>query len=122
MKAYQAFGVVGLALLFASCSKPATTSYYYPADLKKLKLPAWQVTNAIPVTPDQAVLSAYRYLTPRHPDVASWDVDRIELSSSDGVWTYNVMLIDRRSGHFDVEDVRVLMDGNVWKPSLEKRQ
>ena len=124
MKKHQAFGIVGLALLLVSCSKTTTTTtgYYYPADLKSMNLPTWQVTNAIPVTPDQAVMAAIRYYTPKHPDIASWDVDRIDLSPSDGAWTYNITLIDRRSGRFDVEDVRVLMDGNVWKPSAERRQ
>lgn len=32
--------------------------YFHPADLKAMGLPAWQVTNAIPLSPDQAVLAA----------------------------------------------------------------
>ena len=87
-----------------------------------MNLPTWQVTNAIPVTPDQAVSSAFRYLTPKHPDIASWDVDTIDLSSSAGIWVYNITLVDRRPGHFGMEIVRVLMDGNVWRPSPEKRE
>ena len=111
-----------MALVLVSCSKTTTTGYYYPADLKSMNLPTWQVTNAIPVTPDQAVIAAIRYFTPKHADIASWDVDRIDLSPSDGAWTYSIILIDRHSGRFDVEDVRVLMDGNVWKPSADRRQ
>lgn len=122
MKTSQAFGAVGLALLLASCSKPTTTAYYHPADLKSMKLPTWQVTNAIPLTPDQAVLAATRYLTPKHPDIAAWDVDSIDLSHYDDIWTYRVSLIDRHSGRYESEYVRVLMDGNVWKPSSERKQ
>ena len=123
VKKHQTFGIAGLAIVLVSCSKsPMTTSYYYPADLKMMNLPTWHVTNAIPVTPNQAVLAAFRYLAPKHPNIASWDVDRIDLSPSDGAWMYSIALIDRHSGRFDVEDVRVLMDGNVWKPSPERRQ
>lgn len=129
MRKHLSFGVVAIGLfgflfLLPSCSKTTTTTagYYYPADLKSMKLPTWQVTNAIPVTPNQAVMAAIRYFTPKHPDIASWDVDGIDLSPSDGAWVYRITLIDRRSGRFDVEDARVLMDGNVWKPSAERKQ
>jgi hypothetical protein len=87
-----------------------------------MNLPVWQVTNAIPVTPDQAVAAATRYLAQKHPDIASWDVDSIDLSHNDGLWTYRISVIDRHSGRYAVEDVRVLMDGNVWKPSPERKQ
>jgi hypothetical protein len=117
-------GLFSLILLaVVSCSRSSSrTEYYYPADLKSMNLPVWQVTNAIPVTPDQAVAAATRYLSPKHPDIASWDVENIDLSNSVGAWVYQISLIDRHSGRYDFESVRVLMDGNVWKPSPERKQ
>jgi hypothetical protein len=129
MRTYPLFrnvsaALVGLVVLAAaSCSKSGRTDYYYPADLKTMKLPTWDVTNAIPLTPDRAVLAATRYLNTKQPDIVSWDVDRIELSHEfDSTWTYIISLTDRHSGRYDFEIVRVLMDGNVWKPSPERKQ
>ncbi len=98
------------------------TRYFYPADLKTRNLPAWQVTNAIPLTPDQAVLAAMRHASTTHPGVTTWDVDGIHLQREfDTTWTYNISLTDRRSGGYAFEVVRVLMDGSIWKPTTEKR-
>lgn len=96
--------------------------FYYTADLKNMSLPVWQVTNAIPVTPDQAVLAATRYLATKYPDIASWNLDSIDLSNDQGAWVYRISLVDRHSSGINFESVRVLMDGNVWKPSPERKQ
>ena len=66
-----------------------------------MNLPVWQVTNAIPVTPDQAVATAIRYLIPKHPDIASWDMEGIDLSHDQGAWVYRISFIDRHSGRYD---------------------
>ena len=99
------------------------TAYFYPADLKAMSLPQWQVTNAIPLTPDQAVLAATRHLSAKHPSITAWDVDSIDLRKEfDATWTYSISLTDRRSGRYEFEVVRVLMDGSIWKPTTERRE
>ena len=115
---------LGLLVLFAvSCSKRNTvTNYYYPADLKAKNLPTWQATNAIPLTPDQAVLAAMRHVSTKHPSVTKGDVDGIDLRKEfDTTWTYSVSLTDRGSGRYEFEVVRVLMDGSIWMPTTERR-
>jgi hypothetical protein len=104
-----------------SFRKSGATAYFHPADLKSMSLPQWQVTNAIPLTPDQAVLAAMRHLSTNHPSVIVWDVDSIDLRTFDTTWTYNISLIDRRSGRYEFEVVRVLMDGSIWQPTTERR-
>lgn len=102
--------------------KSGPTHYYYTDDLKTMKLPPWQLTNAVPLAPDQAVLAATRHLTAKHPNITSWDVDSIEMRKEfDTIWTYNISLVDRHSGRWMSEVVSVLMDGSIWKPSSEKR-
>jgi len=99
------------------------TAYFYPADLKGMRLPSWYVTNTIPLTPDQAVLAAVRHLGSTHPKITSWDVDSIELRKQDAAtWTYNLTLTDRQSGSYQFAVVRVLMDGSIWMPSAERRR
>jgi hypothetical protein len=125
MKTQQALGPIGLALLLASCSQSSThsTIYYYPDDLKSMNLPVWEVTNAIPLTPDRAVLAATRYATRQYSDITAWDVESIELRKQFGTsntWVYSVSLVDPKSGRREY-DVRVLMDGNIWKPTTGKR-
>lgn len=96
------------------------TEYFSPADLKTMNLPQWQVTNAIPLAPDQAVLAAMRYLSVKRPSINSWDVRSIGLEKEfDTTWTYCVSLADHRTGSHEFEVVRVLMDGSVWKPTTE---
>jgi hypothetical protein len=97
------------------------TQYFYPADLKTMNLPAWHVTNAIPLAPDQAVLAAMRHLTAKHPSITTWDMDRIDLRKEfDTTWIYDISLANRASGRYEFEVVRVLMDG-IWKPTTERR-
>jgi hypothetical protein len=97
------------------------TEYYHPVDLKAMNLPKWNVTNAIPLTPDKAVLAAMRYASSKHPGVSSWDVDSIDLQNDTTPdWTYTVTLTDRKSGRYEFEVVRVLMDGNIWKPTSQR--
>ena len=97
--------------------------YYYPADLQAMKLPSWGLTNAIPLSPDAAVRAAMRYASEKHPGTASWDVDRISLEKQgEGIWSYNIGLIDRQSGRYATEYPRVLMDGSIWKPTAEERK
>ena len=116
---------LALLMLFAvSCSKNNTaTNYYYPADLRAKNLPTWQVTNTIPLTPDQAVLAAMRHVNTKHSTITKWDVDGIDLRKEfDVTWTYSVSLTDRSSGRYEFEVVRVLMDGSIWMPTTERRE
>ena len=98
--------------------------YYYPADLQTMNLPSWNLTNAIPLSPDAAVRAATHYASESHPGIASWDVDRISLEKqgSEGIWSYNIGLIDRKSGRYVDAYARVLMDGTIWKPTKEERK
>jgi hypothetical protein len=102
--------------------KNGRTQYFYPSDLKTMNLPAWQVTNTIPLAPDEAVLAAMRYASAEHPNVTTWDVDNIELQPEPGttVWFYRISLTDRKSGQYSFEVVSVLMNGTVWTPSAER--
>lgn len=90
--------------------------YYFPADLQVINLPRWDLTNAVPLSPDGAVQAAMKYGTELHPGIVAWDVDWISLDrQADGIWSYNIFLIDRRSGRYSTANVRVLMDGRIWK-------
>ena len=102
--------------------KNSPTQYFYPSDLKSMNLPAWQVTNTVPLVPDQAALAAMSYASTKHHNVMTWDVDSIELRREPGTatWIYSVSLTDRQSGQYNFEVVRVLMNGSVWKPSGER--
>jgi len=101
--------------------KNGPRAYFYPADLKSMNLPPWYITNAMPLTPDQAVLSAIRHLSTKHPNVVSWDVDSIDLRKEfDATWTYSISLIDRRSGRYEFEVIKVLMDGSIWTPTTKR--
>lgn len=102
----------------------SSVNYYYPADLQALKLPRWNPTNAAPLSPDAAVRSAMRFASEKHPGIRNWEVDRISLEKEggDGIWIYNVDLIDRQSGNYVTEYPRVLMDGTIWKPTTEERK
>jgi hypothetical protein len=125
MKPQQVSGLIGMALLLGSCSESSNRGviYYYPDDLKSRNLPVWEVTNAIPLTPDRAVLAATSYATSEHSDVAAWDVESIELQKQFGTintWVYSVSLVEPKSGRREY-GVRVLMDGSVWKPTTKKR-
>ena len=97
--------------------------YYYPADLQTMNLPSWNLTNAIPLSPDAAVGAAMRYATEQHPNISIWEVDRIFLEKQGSrIWSYNLGLIDRQSGRYVDAYVRVLMDGSIWKPTKEERK
>jgi hypothetical protein len=103
------------------CRHPGV-DYYYPADLRAKSLPSWNLTNAIPLSPDAAVRAAMRYATAQHRGVLTWDVDRIFLEKQGGgIWSYDLGLIDRQSGRYVSVGVRVLMDGSIWKPTKEQR-
>jgi hypothetical protein len=110
--------VIGIYNLMNSEWAPgASVKYYTPADLTTMGLPAWHLTNAVPLSPDQAIGSACRYATKQHPGVSNWDVDRIELvRETDDIWTYHAFLVDRGTGRYETEDIRILMNGNVWEP------
>ena len=98
--------------------------YYYPADLQTMKLPTWNLSNAIPLSPDAAVRAAMQYASEKHPGIVSWEVDSISLErlGSGGIWSYRLELIDRISGRYATEYPRVLMDGSIWKPTKEERK
>ena len=104
--------------------KRHSVDYYYPTDLQTMNLPAWNLTNSIPLSPDAAVRAAMHYASEKHPGITSWDVDRISLEKqeSGGIWSYNIDLIDRQSGRNSTEYPRVLMDGSIWKPTTAERK
>jgi hypothetical protein len=98
--------------------------YYYPADLQTMNLPPWNLTNAIPLSPDAAMRAAMHYASEKHPGITTWEADRISLEKEGdgGIWAYEIDLIDRQSGRYEVEGARVLMDGSIWKPTKEERR
>lgn len=100
----------------------STTAYFYPADLKAMNLPQWQPTNAIPLSPDQAVLAAMRHLNTKYTNVTAWEVEHIELQKEvDAIWAYTISLTSQSPGSHRYEIIRVLMDGSIWHPTMKKR-
>lgn len=94
------------------------SQYYYPADLQRSNLPSWNLTNAIPLSPDAAVKAATAYAAKKHPGINTWDVEQISLDHVDSnIWKYEIDLIDRQSGSYNAEYVRVLLDGSIWEPT-----
>ena len=109
--------VLALASLFAvSCGKPTRHVSYRVEELRGRSLPVWQVTNAIPLAPDKAVLAAIHHLASENPNTASWTAEEVRLEQLAETWVYTILLRDngvkpRR------EVVRVLLDGQIWRPS-----
>ena len=102
----------------------SATDYYYPVDLEAMKLPQWDLTNAIPLSPDTAVKAAMRFASEKHPDVVNWETHSIllEQNGDDGIWHYTINLSDLRPGGHASEGVKVLMDGSIWKPTNQMRK
>lgn len=100
------------------------TDYYYPADLQAMGLPRWNLTNAIPLSPEAAVKAAMHYASEKHPGVTAWDVDHISLEKEGdgGIWAYHIGLVDRESSSYSTDYPRVLMDGAIWIPTKEERK
>ena len=89
-----------------------------------MNLPAWNLTNSIPISPDAAVRAAMHYASEKHTGITAWEADEISLEKEgdEGIWAYVIGLIDRHSGRYEEEYVRVLMDGRIWKPTKEERK
>jgi hypothetical protein len=120
-------------LIFAACaialsavlitvsrsSDSKSTKVYDTAILKSPDLPAWNVTNEVPLPPNKAVKIAMAYAGAHHPKVRVWDCDEIRLSryTPNTAWFYTIDLIDRASGSYTYETIRVLLNGKVWEPS-----
>ena len=131
---YQSFGIVvgllALVLVAASCSRKAEVGEWWDSsELKDMNLPIWQITNAMPLTPDKAVLAATRHLRTKLSDFDDVHVNNIYLTHepwNSSNWTYtiefSVVLASRPSspGHTEWPIVKVLMDGNIWEPSTNK--
>jgi hypothetical protein len=100
------------------------TRYYGSMELTNKNIPIWDPTNSIPLSPDKAVIAAIESANVGRLQPLSWDVDGVELHrySPDTSWFYIVTLVDRRSGQYELQTVRVLMNGKVWMPErVEKR-
>jgi hypothetical protein len=99
------------------------TDYYSSEQLTNKSIPSWNPTNSIPLSPDKAVIAAIKYANSKRPNPLSWDVDGVELVkySPQSSWFYSVTLTDRKSGAFESEIVRVLMNGEVWEPKGNKK-
>ncbi len=82
----------------------APANYYHSTDLQTKSLPTWNITNAIPLSPDAAVRAALAYASAKHPEVTNWDVDGIHLDQPNGggIWTYDMLC--RNDG-----------DGGCWR-------
>mgnify|MGYP003592030455 FL=1 len=113
----------GLAILVFGCRDKQPPQYYYPADLKTRSLPAWSPTNELPFAPGEAVSVALKYVS-RDSDDSTWKCESIELSPIEWTdpitWEYTIRL--SRESPRSLEIVRVLLDGKIWEPELNKRQ
>lgn len=100
----------------------SSVEHYTPSELKRLNLPIWKLTNSVPLSPDDAIVIAFRELGARHPNITRWDVERVEIVKEiDGIWIYLIDATDRTSGGMAFESIRVLMNGEVWKPVSNRR-
>jgi hypothetical protein len=99
------------------------TSYYSSAELTNSAIPLWNPTNTIPLSPDKAVIAAIDYANSKRPQPLSWDVDTVELRklSPESSWFYIVTLTDRKSERYELEVIRILMNGKVWVPKGAKK-
>lgn len=112
--------IVPMCMSFGCGTKTEHSSGVYQAsDLETKNLPAWDVTNAIPITPDKAILSALSYVDNKVKTKHIWVVETINLYKVNGVWLYDIFMVDREPGHSESEFVRVLMNGEVWKPESD---
>jgi hypothetical protein len=115
--------ILGWRLFMDSEMAPgAHVQYYDNSGLTNMVLPQWSLTNAIPITPDQAIRAAFQYATEMHPGVIQWDTHRIELvKESKTAWAYHIFVSGMSPGNnLAEEDVSVLMNGQVWRPSAHK--
>lgn len=123
MQRYIPIVTMGLAILASGCRDKAPTQYYYPADLKTRSLPAWSPTNELPFALHEAVSVALKYVS-RDSDVSTWKCESIELSPIEWTdpitWEYTIRL--SRESPRSLEIVRVLLDGKVWEPNINKRE
>ncbi len=105
-------------------NKRSGEDYYYPADLQSMNLPSWNLTNAIPLSPDAAVRAAMHQAGQKHPEIVAWEIDRVSLEKegNGGIWSYDISLIDRQSGRFVDASAKVLMDGSIWEPTKDQRK
>ena len=117
-----------IVAVMVSCSGAAgwsggSTKVYSSEQLENSSIPSWNPTNSMPLTPDKAVMAAQQYANAKRARPLDWDVDEVKLShySFSSAWYYTIALIDRKSGAFETELVRVLMNGAVWEPKSEKK-
>lgn len=117
LRSIVVFLLAGVIWLYAQHCRGGTY-YYNPAETTNSSIPTWNPTNSIPLAPDKAVIAAIDYASAKWPKVLSWDVDGVEIRklSPDSPWFYSITLTDRKSGGYETEVIRVLMNGKVWKP------
>jgi len=96
--------------------------YYSLVQLTNSSVPVWNGTNSIPLNPDLAVKAAIKYANLKVHE-ASWDLDHLEIMrlSAQTPWFYSISLTDRKSESMQFETIRVLMNGEVWRPDLIKK-
>lgn len=90
--------------------------YYSMAQLTNTTMSKWNPQLPIPLSPDKAVASAINYANSNRPKPLNWDVDSIELNQYSQFWFYAITLTDRQSGTYELDIIRILLDGDVWKP------
>jgi hypothetical protein len=96
--------------------------YYSLVQLTNSPVPVWNGTNAIPLNPDLAVKAAIKYANLNISET-SWELDHLEIRrlSTETPWYYSISLTDGKSEPMQFETIRVLMNGEVWKPYMIKK-
>ncbi len=99
------------------------TDYYSLTQLTNSAIASWIPTNPIPLSPDAAVLAAIAHANSNRQQPLSWDIESVELTklSSESPWFYTINLTDRKSGRYELESIRILMNGEVWVPSRTEK-
>jgi hypothetical protein len=104
-----------LARTLHKAGVPLKGAHFYSNDALQAS-PSWEPTNPTPITPDQAVITATAFANSTRPAPTNWDIDEIDIEEQETKWFYNVHLVDRQSGSFELKIIRVLMNGKIWPP------
>lgn len=129
-KNFLKIGIIPAALLgcFVACNREdyrtGSTVTFSMGPLTNAVAPTWFPTNPIPLTPDKAVIIAEKYLNEKFGATnIYWEIEGIEIRRFGPAtpWFYSIDLVNKSPASPPPEVVRVLLNGEVWKPESESK-
>ena len=112
-------GIVAVLLIRSYNSnreRARNTKHYSLSAVTNKALPTWDGVGAVPLSPDRAVSIAMKYATVSYPNT-SWELRTVTIEKRGlGAWYYVIGLFGRAPDKYDIENVHVLMNGEVWEP------